>query len=91
MSKKKKGKEREGKERKGIEEFGLAYSPICGEKWGGVIITKFGTRVNGACVMTCAIFCVDTSRFTDSVGGRKSGFPIYLVFRPYNFSTNVLM
>ena len=69
MSKKKKGKGRKGKGRKGIEEFGLEYSFICGEKWGGVIITKFGTRVNVACVMTCAIFLVDTSRFTDSVGG----------------------
>ena len=76
MSKNRKGEERKGKERKGIEEFGLAFSPICGGKLGGVIITKFCTRGRVGYVMTCAIFHVDLSRFTYSVGGRKSGFPI---------------
>jgi len=71
VSKNKVGKEREGK-----EEFGLAFSPICGGKWGGAIITKFCTRVKVDYVMASAIFRVDVSRFTDSVEGRKSGFPI---------------
>jgi hypothetical protein len=54
----------------------LAFSPICGGKWGGAIITKFCTRVKVDYVMASAIFRVDVSRFTDSVEGRKSGFPI---------------
>jgi hypothetical protein len=69
VSKNKVGKGREGKEREGKEEFGLAFSPICGGKWGGAIITKFCTRVKVDYVMASAIFRVDISRFTDSVRG----------------------
>ena len=67
MSKNKVGKGRKGKERDG--RIGLASSPICGEKWGGAIITKFCTHVEVSYVITCAIFRVDISSFIDSVGG----------------------
>ena len=62
MSKNKVGKGRDGR-------IGLAFSPICGEKWGGAIITKFCTHVEVSYVITCAIFRVDISSFIDSVGG----------------------
>ena len=67
MSKNKVGKGREGKERDG--RIGLAFSPICGEKWGGAIITKFRTHVEVSYVITCSIFRVDISSFIDSVAG----------------------
>ena len=62
MSKNKVGKGREGKESVGKERdgrIGLASSPICGEKCGGAIITKFCTHVEVSYVITCAIFRVD--------------------------------
>ena len=62
MSKNKVGKERDGR-------IGLASSPICGEKWGGAIITKFCTHVEVSYVVTCLIFRVVISSFIDSVGG----------------------
>ena len=67
MSKNKVGKGREGKGRDG--RIGLASSPICGEKWGEAIITKFCTHVEVSYVITCAIFRVDISSFIDSAGG----------------------
>ena len=67
MSKNKVGKGRKGKGRDG--RIGLAFSPICGEKWGGAIITKFCTHVDVSYVVTCANFRVDISSFIDSVGG----------------------
>jgi len=62
-------KNKVGKERKGKEEFGLAFSPIRGGKWGRVIITNYCTRVKVGIVMTCANFRVDISRVIDSGGG----------------------
>ena len=44
VSKNKVGK---GRDRK----IGLAFSPICGEKWDKVIITKVGLPVYTGCVM----------------------------------------
>ena len=60
---------REGKGREGKEEFGLAFSPIRGAKWGRVIITIFCTRGNAAYVMTCTNLCVDIARERGSGGG----------------------
>ena len=62
MRKNKVGK---GRERK--KEFGLAFSHTSGRKLGGVIITKFCTRVHVCYVMILAIFGVDISRGVDSV------------------------
>ena len=53
----------------------MAFSPICGEKWGGAIITKFCTHVEVSYVITCAIFRVDISSFIDSVGVENKGVP----------------
>ena len=88
VSKNKVGKGREGKGRD--RKIGLAFSPICGRKWGRVIITKFGIPVYTSFVINCAFFGVDTLRDVDFLGRTKSGFPIYFVYGPYNYNTNVL-
>jgi hypothetical protein len=58
-----------------MEEFGLEFPPNRGDKLGEAIITKFCTPVK----VTCANFGFDISRDTDSSGGKKLEFPIYLV------------
>ena len=88
VSKNKVGKGREGKGRD--RKIGLAFSPICGGKWGRVITTKFCIPVYTGYVMICAIFGADILRGVDSVGGTKSGFSIYFVNGPYNSWTTVL-
>ena len=77
-------KNKVGKEREGMEEFGLEFSPNRGDKLGEAIITKFCTHVKVTNVMTCANFGFDILRDTDSSGGKKLGFPIYLVIGSYN-------
>ena len=67
-----------------MEEFGLEFSPNCGEELGKAIITKFCTRVKVTNVMAYANFGFDILRDTDSSGGQKLGFPIYLVIGSYN-------
>ena len=62
----------------------MAFSRIARGKWGGVIITKFGTRVYVCCVMMVVNFGVGISRDVDSALGQSSGFSIYLVFGPYD-------
>jgi len=73
-----------------MEEFELAFSRFSGGKWGGVIVTKFCTRVDVGYVIIFANFGVDISRDVDSVRGWSLGFSIYLKVWPYNFSTAVL-
>jgi hypothetical protein len=62
-------KEKEEKGRKGKYEFRLAFSHISGGELGGVIITKFDTRVHVCCVMILVIFGVDILRDVDFVRG----------------------
>ena len=52
-----------------MEEFELAFSRFSGGKWGGVIVTKFHTRVDFGYVIIFANFGVDISRDEDSVRG----------------------
>ena len=47
----------------------MGFSHISGGEWGGVIITKFHTRVHVCYVKISAIFCVDISSDVDSVRG----------------------
>ena len=52
-----------------MEEFELAFSRFSGGEWGGVIVTKFYTRVDFGYVIIFANFGVDISRDDDSVRG----------------------